>query len=72
LVSVVIDRVFFYIGILVGCSLDKGAVKMKKHAASELVGMSMCGRDSTYDEYEAMKKREASYVNCKHCLRLLK
>jgi len=45
---------------------------MKKHAASKLIGMSMCGRDSTYDEYEAMKKREATHVNCKHCLRLMK
>jgi len=72
LVGLVIDRVFFYIRILVGRSLDTGAYGMKKHSASMIVGMSMCGRDCTYDEYEAMKKREASYVNCKHCLRLLK
>ena len=45
---------------------------MKKHAASPVVGMSLCGRGCTYDEYEAMKKREAKYVGCKHCLRLMK
>ena len=72
MVSIVIDRFIFYIGILVRCSLDTGAYGMKKHAASMVVGMSMCGRDCTYDEYEAMKKREATHVNCKHCLRLMK
>ena len=30
------------------------------------------GRDCTYTEYEAMKKREAKFIECKHCLRLLK
>ena len=44
---------------------------LKKHAASMVVGMSMCGRDCTYDEYDAMKKREANHINCQHCLRLL-
>lgn len=72
MVSIVVDSFIFHIGILVGSSLDKGAYGMKKHAASELIGMSMCGRDCTYDEYEAMKKREATHVNCKHCLRLMK
>jgi hypothetical protein len=45
---------------------------LKKHAASPVVGMSLCGRDCTYDEYDAMKKREAKRVVCRHCLRLLK
>ena len=45
---------------------------MRRHAASDVVGISLCGRDCTYDEYDAMKKREAKHVACKHCLRLLK
>ena len=45
---------------------------MRRHAASDVVGLSLCGRDCTYIEYEAMKKREAKFIECKHCLRLLK
>ena len=45
---------------------------MRRHAASDVVGLSLCGRDCTYTEYDAMKKREANHVSCKHCMRLLK
>ena len=44
----------------------------KRHAASKIAHMSMCGRECSYIEYDAMKKREANHVSCKHCLRLLR
>ena len=43
----------------------------KKHAASRVAHMSMCGRDSTALEYQKIKQRRKLHVNCKHCLRLL-
>jgi hypothetical protein len=45
---------------------------LKKHAASPLANMSMCGYEATPDEYQSMKKREANHVSCKHCMRLLR
>ena len=45
---------------------------LKKHAASPLAGMSMCGYEATPQEYKNMKKRVASFVTCKKCMVLLK
>jgi hypothetical protein len=44
----------------------------KKHAASDVAHMSMCGRDCTVQEYRIMRYSEDWYVTCKHCLRLLR
>ena len=68
------DSIIFHIRILVRCTAHtrEAEERMRRHAASDVVGMSLCGRDCTYDEYDAMKKREAKHVACKHCLRLLK
>ena len=44
----------------------------KKHAASPLANMSMCGYEATPQEYYQMKKRNDNFVNCKRCKRLLK
>ena len=44
----------------------------KKHAASPLANMSMCGYEATPQEYYQMKKRRGNFVNCQKCLRLLK
>ena len=43
----------------------------KRHAASEVAHMSMCGRDCTAQEYSIMKHVKEWYINCMHCLRLL-
>jgi len=43
----------------------------KKHAASRVRHMSMCGRDCTASEYSRMRNNKKWYVTCKHCLRLL-
>ena len=43
----------------------------KRHAASRVAHMSMCGRDFTAFEYQKMKQNKRSHINCKHCLRLL-
>ena len=44
----------------------------KKHAPSELYKMSMCGYETTHQEYCQMQERDLKHVNCKHCLGLLK
>ena len=44
----------------------------KKHAPSLVHNMSMCGYDTTPQEFRKMQDRDLKYVNCKHCLRLLK
>ena len=44
----------------------------KKHAPSEVPHMSLCGYDTTPQEFRKMQDRDLKHVNCKHCLRLLK
>jgi len=44
----------------------------KKHAPSKVPHMSLCGYEGTPQEYRKMKERRLDYVNCKHCLELLK
>ena len=44
----------------------------RKHAPSEVAHMSLCGYETTFQEYEKMKARDLKHVNCKHCLGLLK
>jgi len=44
----------------------------KKHAASEVAHLSMCGYEATAAEYTRMKHRKDWYVTCKRCLELLK
>ena len=44
----------------------------KKHAASEVAHLTMCGYETTPAEYARMKHRRDWYINCKKCQRLLK
>ena len=44
----------------------------KKHAASEVAHMSLCGHEGTPQEYKNMKERMLRYVNCKRCQDALK
>ena len=44
----------------------------KRHIASEVHHMTMCGHETTYQEFEKMKERGLKHVNCKKCLELLK
>ena len=40
----------------------------KKHAASEVAHMSLCGHDATHQEFEKMKGLNPKLINCKRCL----
>ena len=44
----------------------------KKHAASKVAHMTMCGYEATPAEYARMKHGKDWYVTCKKCLGLLK
>ena len=44
----------------------------KKHAPSLVAHMSMCGYEGMPQEWRKMQERDLKYVDCKHCLRLLK
>ena len=44
----------------------------KKHAPSMVHHMTMCGHETTYQEFEKMKKMNPKYINCKKCLELMK
>ena len=44
----------------------------KKHAPSMVHHMTMCGHETTYQEFEKMKTMNPKYINCKKCLELLK
>jgi len=44
----------------------------KKHAASEVHHLTMCGYEATPAEYARMRHRKGWYVNCKKCQVLLK
>ena len=43
----------------------------KKHAASGLGTGTMCGHETTVQEYRKMRGRKATKINCKHCLQVL-
>jgi len=45
---------------------------MKRHAASEVAHLTMCGYEATPAEYAGMKHRKDWDVSCKRCLELLK
>ena len=40
----------------------------KKHAAGNVEKRTMCGHETTYQEYQKMRGRLATKINCKHCL----
>ena len=40
----------------------------KKHAASEVPHLTLCGYACTEGEYAKMRGRRAAYVNCKRCI----
>ena len=44
----------------------------KKHAPSEVHHMTLCGHEATPQEFRKMQERDLKFVNCKHCLGLLK
>ena len=44
----------------------------KKHAASQVAHMSLCGHEATPQEYENMRSRKLEKVNCQRCFGLLK
>ena len=44
----------------------------KKHAASQVAHMSLCGHEATPQEYENMRSRKLEKVNCQRCVGLLK
>ena len=43
----------------------------KRHAPSEVHGLTMCGYECTPSEYEFMLRRGTKYVNCKRCIQAL-
>ena len=43
----------------------------KKHAASKLLNMSLCGHEATPQEYKNMRGRRLEKVNCLRCLSAL-
>ena len=44
----------------------------KRHAPSEVYGMTLCGYECTPSEFEAMQRRGTKYLNCKRCQDALK
>ena len=44
----------------------------KKHAASQVAHMSLCGHEATPQEYENMRSRKLEKVNCQRCMGFLK
>jgi len=62
----------FYFGILVRRACLSGSVKeevmRKKHAAGNVEKRTMCGHETTYQEYQKMRGRKATKIDCKHCL----
>tara|TARA_Y100001972_G_scaffold22601_1_gene27080 strand:- start:248 stop:421 length:174 start_codon:yes stop_codon:yes gene_type:complete len=43
----------------------------KKHAASEVVNMTLCGHETTPGEFQKILQRKSKYINCKRCLQAL-
>jgi len=62
----------FCVRVLVGRTCLSGSVEekvmRKKHAASEAYKRTVCGHETTVQEYEKMRGRKATKINCKHCL----
>jgi len=44
----------------------------KKHAPSMVHHMTLCGHEATPQEFRKMQEMDPKYINCKHCLGLLK
>ena len=44
----------------------------RKHMASSVPLLTMCGYECTQGEYAKMRGRKAANVDCRHCLRALK
>ncbi len=40
----------------------------KKHMASEVHHMTLCGHEATPQEFRKMKELNPKYINCKRCL----
>jgi len=40
----------------------------KKHAPAEQERMTLCGHETTFQEYRKMRGRKATKTDCKHCL----
>jgi len=40
----------------------------KKHMASEVAHMTLCGHEATHQEFEKMKGLNPKFINCKRCL----
>ena len=40
----------------------------KKHMASEVHHMTLCGHEATHQEFEKMKGLNPKLINCKRCL----
>jgi hypothetical protein len=43
----------------------------KRHAPSEVHGLTLCGYECTPSEFEAMRRRGTKFVSCKRCLNAL-
>jgi len=43
----------------------------KRHAASQLFKMTLCGHETTFQEFQKMKQLDLKHVNCKRCLQAL-
>ena len=43
----------------------------KKHMASEVRNMTLCGHEATPAEFQKILQRKEKYVNCKRCLQAL-
>jgi len=49
----------------------KEKVVRKKHAPAEEERRTLCGHETTVQEYQKMRGRKATKINCKHCLQVL-
>ena len=43
----------------------------KKHAPADQERRTLCGHETTFQEYQKMRGRKATKINCKHCLQVL-
>ena len=43
----------------------------KKHAAGDVFKTTLCGHETTYQEFRKMKEMHSRYINCKRCLQAL-
>ena len=74
--DVVFDVCNFYFRILARSTFISRYVEeeamRKKHAPSMVHHMTLCGHEATPQEFRKMQERDLKFVNCKHCLGLLK